>query len=427
MTTTSNVEELAISGGQPAVTAEPPPNRNHGPNEIGEEEINAVTEVLRSKSLFRFMKDRSTSPVAQFEEMFAQRIGADRVLAVNSGTSALIAAMIGIGISEGDEVLIPAYTYIATGAAAMALGAIPIVVEVDDSMTMDVRDIANKVSGRTKAVIPVHMRGKLCNMEAILAEAKRHGLKVLEDCAQAMGATYRGKAVGLWGDAGAYSMQQFKIITAAEGGIVVSNDTTTFDRASIYHDSAYAFWMDRTPGAIRSGTPVFLGENFRQSEVHGAIALEQLKKLDRILDRTRSIRIKIRDALAGLPGAQLETSYEEEGNCGISIGFFMEDEERARKMGDTLRAEGVACGSVFSRDVPNRHIFYHWDFLMEKRTPHENGFPWKGARDIEYSRAMCPQTLDLFERNTIIGITQIMSDDYVDQTCRAIEKVARLS
>ncbi len=415
---------LAINGGAKAVTAQPPENGLHGSNEIGEEEIRAVTEVLRGKSLFRFMKDRSSSPVAHFEDLFAERTGARHVLAVNSGTSALISGLVGIGVSQGDEVLIPSYTYIATGAAAMALGAIPVVVEIDDSMTMDPRDIAAKVTPRTRAIIPVHMRGKPCNMEAILTEARRFGLKVFEDCAQAMGGTYQGRALGLWGDAGAYSLQQYKIITAGEGGIVVTNDTSAFDRAAIYHDSAYAFWMSGKPGAIASGTPVFLGENYRQSEVHGAIALEQLKKLNRILSRTRSIRFKIKEALEKLPGARLEASNDEDGDCGISIGFHMDTQEDALRIAETLHAEGVPFGSVFSKQIPDRHIFYHWDFLMDKRTPHRNGFPWNGAADIAYTKEMCPQTLDLMARNSVMRITQIMSDEYVDQCCRAIEKVA---
>jgi dTDP-4-amino-4,6-dideoxygalactose transaminase len=418
-------KELAVNGGPKAVTAAPPENGLHGINEIGEEEIQAVTDVLRSKKIFRFMKDQSTSPVAHFEAMFAERTGAKHVLAVNSGTSALIAGLVGIGVSQGDEVLIPAYTYIATGAAVMALGAIPVVVEIDESMMMDPRDIAKKVTPRTTAVIPVHMRGKPCNMEAILAEARRFGLKVFEDCAQAMGGTYRGQALGLLGDAGEYSLQQYKIITAGEGGAVVSNDTTVFDRAAIYHDCAYAFWMSKTPGAIASGTPVFLGENFRQSEVHGAIALEQLKKLDGILNRTRAIRVKIKDALESLPGARLETFNDEEGDCGISIGFHMETREEAVRVAEMLRAEGVPFGSIFSKDIPDRHMFYHWDFLMDKRTPHTNGFPWNGAGEHEYSKEMCPQTLDLLERNVVMKITQIMSDDYIDQCCQGIEKVAR--
>lgn len=416
---------LAINGGAKAVTAPPPENGLHGINAVGEEEIRAVTEVLRRKSIFRFMKDSSTSPVANLEKRFAERTGAKHALAVNSGTSALISGLVGIGVSQGDEVLIPAYTYIATGAAVMALGAIPVVVEIDDSMMMDPLDIANKVTPRTTAVIPVHMRGKPCNMEAILAEARRFDLKVLEDCAQAMGGTYRGRALGLLGDAGAYSMQEFKIITAGEGGMVLSNDSTVFDPASIYHDSAYAFWMEGNPGALTSGTPVFLGENYRQSEVHGAIALEQLKKLDGILDRMRGIRFKIKEALEKLPGARLETSNDEEGDCGISIGFHMDTRDEAVRMAETLHAEGVPFGSVFSKQIPNRHIFYHWDFLIDKRTPHANGFPWKGACDYQYSRDMCPQTLDLLERNSVMRITQIMSDDYVDQCCRGIEKVAR--
>lgn len=271
-----NSEALAIHGGPRAVSAPAPESYLHGPQEIGEEEIQAVTDVLRSRNLFRFSKDPSKSPVAQFEALFAQKTGAKYVLAVNSGTSALISGLVGIGVSHGDEVLVPAYTYIATAAAVLALGAFPVIVEIDGSLTMDPDDLERKITPRTKAVIPVHMRGTPCNMARIVEIAERRGIAVLEDCAQANGATFRGKSVGTFGDAGAFSLQHFKIITAGEGGVVIANRKEVFDRAAIYHDSAYAFWMEgqaENDQAVQDWRKIcFTGENYRQSELHGAVA-----------------------------------------------------------------------------------------------------------------------------------------------------------
>ncbi len=243
---------------------------------------------MRGKNLFRFFKERKDSPVAQFEDLFAEKTRAKYVLAVNSGTSALISGMIGIGVSQGDEVLVPAYTYVATAAATLALGAIPVVVEIDGALTMDPDDIEKKITKKTKAIAPVHMRGVPCNMEKIMAIARKHNLVVIEDCAQANGGTYKGRSVGTWGHVGAFSLQHFKLITAGEGGAVITNDESVFNRAAIYHDSAYTFWMEGNAKGI-GGSPEkaeqwkrlgFLGENYRQSELHGAVAYEQLKKLD---------------------------------------------------------------------------------------------------------------------------------------------------
>lgn len=421
---TPTTEQLAAHGGPKTVTAERPVNYWLGPNEIGEEEIAAVTAVLREKNLFRFMKEPKNSPVAQFESLFAEMTGARHVLAVNSGTSALIAGLVGIGVGQGDEVLIPGYTYTATAAAVLALGAHPVITEIDESLTIDPNDIASKVSPRTKAIIPVHMRGKPCNMAAIVAAAEKHGLRVLEDVAQANGGTYRGTALGLLGDAGAYSLQHFKVITAGEGGAIITNNKSVLDRAAIYHDSAYAFWMEGTPRQLQAGTPVFFGENYRLSEVHGAIALEQLKKRDRILTRCRSIKRKFITAITTIPGATPEASNDDAGDCGISAGFLMENAERAKSVAELLKAEGVQCGTRFSKQVPDRHVFYHWEFLMEKSSPHANGFPLADS-DLRYTRDMCPQTLSVLERGVFLPVTQIMSDVFVDQTCQAIEKVAR--
>jgi dTDP-4-amino-4,6-dideoxygalactose transaminase len=373
--------------------------------------------------------------VARFEDLLAEKTGVKHVLAVNSGTSALIAGLVGVGVSQGDEVLVPGYTYIATAAAVLALGAFPVLVEIDGALTMDPDDIEGKITPRTKAILPVHMRGVACDMDRIMEIARRRGLRVLEDCAQANGGFYRGKALGAWGDAGAFSLQEFKIITAGEGGAVVSNDKLIFDRAAIYHDSAYQFWMEGTPRAVaQAGTAEawenvsFLGENYRQSEVHGAIAFEQLKKRDRILARTRSIKKKFRAACAQLPGGELEESHDLEGDCGISLALFLRNGAEAEELAKMLQAEGVFCGTRFSRQIPDRHVYYHWDYIMHRRSPHRNGFPWSTqdqSTRIEYTREMCPRTIAWLERAVIFVITQTMSDAYVEQCCAAIGKVAR--
>jgi len=428
----SSNPQLAINGGPKAVTADPPASWLHGPQEIGEEEIQAVIAVLKEKKLFRFWKGPGASTVGQFEALFAEKTGAKHVLAVNSGTSALIAGLVGIGVSQGDEVLVPAYTYIATAAAVLALGAYPIIVEIDASLTMDPADMEKKITSRTKAVVPVHMRGVPCAMDRIVEIARRHGLQVIEDCAQANGGAFRDKSLGMWGDVGAFSLQHFKIITAGEGGVVVTNRQDVMDRASIYHDSAFTFWLEYNQKNDEDNRRIrdmaFLGENYRQSELHGAVAFEQLKKRDRILERTRAIKRRLWDSFASIPGVQMEAVNDRDGDCGISLAFFTESEEKSQSLSETLRAEGVSCGTYLRRQIPDRHIFFHWNYIMEKRSPHLNGFPWSALekdRSIEYSKTMCPQTLSLLNRAIVMSITQVMTDAYVDDLCRAAEKVAR--
>jgi 8-amino-3,8-dideoxy-alpha-D-manno-octulosonate transaminase len=269
-------------------------------------------------------------------------------------------------------------------------------------------------------------------MDRIVGIAQRHRLGIVEDCAQANGGEFHGKALGTFGQAGAFSLQHYKIITAGEGGAVITDSKEVFERAAIFHDSAYAFWMERTAegtDAVQDWkNTCFLGENYRQSELHGALALEQLKKRDRILERTRAIKRRLWPACEAIPGAQMEAVHDREGDCGISLVFFMENPAGANAISEALRAEGVHCGTLFSKQIPDRHIFYHWDYVMKKRTPHRNGFPWISAERpcaIDYTVDMCPKSINWLERSVMMPITQVASDAYVDQVVRAIEKVAR--
>jgi len=425
-------ERPSAGGGERTVTAPAPATWQHGLAEIGKEEIAAVTRVLETRRLFRYGMERKDSYAARFEDLIAKKTGARHAIAMNSGTSALIAGLVGIGVSQGDEVLVPAYTYIATAAAVLALGAFPVIVEVDRSLTMDPADLEKKITPRSRAVIPVHMRGAVCDMRRILAVARRHKLKVLEDCAQANGATWRGRHVGTLGDAGAFSLQQSKVITAGEGGFVITNDRRVFERAAFYHDSALMFWMERqgTPAEQRRiRRESFLGQNFRMPELLGAVAYEQLKKRDRILARTRAIKRRLWAACEAAFGpAALESPNDRDGDCGLAMTLFRETPEQALELARRLQAEGVHCGTRFSKEVPDRHVYYYWNYVLEKRTPHRNGFPWVSRErpcEVRYDRDMCPQTLYWMERAVILPITQVMSGEYVRQVCAAIRKVGR--
>lgn len=415
--------KLALHGGAKAVRAAAPPNFLHGSQEIGREEIRAVTAVLRTRNLFRFFKKDVDSPTAHFEERFRKETGVRHALAVNSGTSALISGLVGLGVSTGDEVLVPAYTYIASAAAVLAVRAIPVLVEVDESLTMDPLDLARKVTRRSRCVMPVHMRGVPCRMREILRVAKRHRLKVLEDCAQANGGSYRSKMLGSLGDAGAFSLQHFKIITAGEGGVVTTNDRTVFERAACHHDSAYAFWKEKGM-RIRP----FLGENYRMSEMNGALALEQLRKRARILSRLRAIKRRFVETLSALPGIRLQDVPDPGGDCGLSAVFFAESPSRTRDLARALVAEGVRAGSMFNKGFPDRHVYYHWDYILQKRTPDAHGRPWRDPSRpcrVRYSRGMCPRTVDLLNRAVALPITQQMTDAYVRDCLRAVAKVLR--
>ena len=209
-------QELAIHGGTPA-KQNPDPPMYPGGMAIADEEEAGVLEVLRAKRLFRYYGPGETeSKASQLERAFAEKKGTCYAVAVTSGTAALVCGLQGIGIGPGDEVIVPAYTWIASAAAIVAAGGIPVIAEVDETLLLDPADVERKITPFTKAIMPVHMRGAPCRMDELMALANEHGLKVIEDVAQANGGSYKGRALGSFGDVGCFSLQFNKIITSGE-------------------------------------------------------------------------------------------------------------------------------------------------------------------------------------------------------------------
>ena len=236
MARVAEATRLAIEGGTPAVTS-PLPRMYPGGMRIGREEEEAVLEVLRSKRLFRYYGPTpGPSKVTELEEAFAAVIGTKHCAAVSSGSAALMCALAGLGVGPGDEVIVPAYTWIASASAVVAMGAVPILAEVDESLTLDPMDVRRKISPYTKAIIPVHMRGAPSQMDELMAIAREHKLPVLEDVAQADGGSYHGQRLGSVGDVGAFSLQFNKILTCGEGGMVTTNDDDILRRVLMYND-----------------------------------------------------------------------------------------------------------------------------------------------------------------------------------------------
>lgn len=258
---------------------------------IGKEEIEAVARAINSRDFFKI--NGSGREAYHFEEEWKAYTGTAYTLLMSSGYAALTAALTAMGIGPGDEVIVPGYTYIATALAVLEAGAIPVICECDAAMTIDVADAERKISQHTKAIIPVHIQGFPCDMDGVMALAKKHNLYVLEDACQADGGSYHGRALGTIGHAGAYSFNYFKVITAGEGGALSTNDRTIYERALIYHDaSAVAFFGDQLSDVTE---PLFGGTEFRISDITGAILREQLRKLPGILADLRRVKAEMRE------------------------------------------------------------------------------------------------------------------------------------
>ncbi len=423
MSAPADLEPLAIDGGEP-VRTEPLPFGPHGIHDVGDEEIAAVTKVLRRRKIFRYLErtdEEGTSEAAQLERAFCEFTGCAYAIGTTGGTTALIAGLVGIGVNVGDEVIMPAYTYIATPSACLTVGAIPVIAEIDGSLTIDPDDVRRKITPHTKAILPVDMIGLPCKMDEIMAIAREHDLRVLEDVAQACGGRYKGRPLGSIGNAGTFSLQHYKIITSGEGGMVVTNDQETYYRTACRHDSAMCFWDPQM--AFKP----FAGENFRMCDLRGALGLVQFGRMAGILDHTRRIKRRILDQIRDLPILRPCPVNDEDGDCGISLVLTTDSVELSRRVSEALTAEGIGNGTKHNEGFPDRHIYCYWDYVMDKHSHDASGWPWTCPQykgNVAYSRDMCPQTLDVLGRAISIGITQRFTESDADDVARAIRKVA---
>ncbi len=364
---------------------------------IGKEEIAELTKVIETRSMFKVNNGLKESE--QVEEKLRKLFGVDYPIFMTSGHAGLASALIGLGIGPGDEVIVPAYTYIASAMAVVAAGAIPVIAESDDSLTIDPIDVEKKITKHTKAIMPVHIQGFPCNMDAIMALAKKYNLYVIEDACQADGGAYKGKRLGTIGDAGALSFNYFKIISSGEGGALLTNRKEVFERGLIYQDaSAVAFFGDQMSGFTTEG---FCGSEFRSNELCAAVMNVQLDRMDGILTDLRANKKYIMDALSDV--AEFIPSNDIEGDCGTTVAFQFDSAEKADAFS---KAQGVA-GTVPINT--GKHIYKHWTPIMEKRGafhPLMDPFKMEANKDIipDYREDMCPATLDRLSKVVYVGV-----------------------
>lgn len=389
---------------------------------IGAEEEAAVVEVLRSKRLFRYYGPHpGPSQADAFEKAFATRMASPYCIAVSSGTSALCCGLAALGIGPGDEVIVPAFTWIASASAVVAVGAVPVVADIDASLTLDPEDVERKISPHTKAIMAVHMRGAPCRMDRIMEVARRHNLHVIEDVAQAVGGTFDGQALGTIGHVGAYSFQFNKIITAGEGGMVATRDVGLHQRALIYHDVAAAQRHDFPNAAELPGLTL------RMSELHAAVLLAQLGKLDAILADMRARQRQLREMLAD-SGIELtfRTRHDPRGDTGVCLVFFAETAARAKAMVAALKKTGIWALVLYDAAEVDYHVYTHWTAIVEKRAWSASGGPWRHhPRDVDYSPQTCAASLELLSRAVHIDISPDLTDSQTRHLGKALVRVLK--
>jgi dTDP-4-amino-4,6-dideoxygalactose transaminase len=359
---------------------------------VGVREVTAALRVLARGELARY-GSQSVSEVQRFEDELRAAIGVQHALAVNSGTSALVCALVGAGIGPGDEVLVPAYTWVSTAAAPLAVGAVPVLVDIDESLTMDPVDLKRKITPHSRAVIPVHMINLVCDMDTITGVAAEHSLVVIEDACQAIGVTYRGRAAGSIGHAGAFSFNQHKNIRSGEGGAVLTDDARLFARAGMYHDvGSY-----ERPGWVESEVPLLVGQNFRMPELSAAVLRPQLGRLGRQMARRRERRRLVLDELAAGTWGGFSVAPHHDPGAAVGLALTFED---------PAAAQAFAAGRGARRLIDTgRHVHTNWRSIRAREPVHPRFDPYAWAhREIDQAAPDCPRTLDLLARTCTVEL-----------------------
>ena len=390
---------------------------------IGAEEEALVLEVLRRKAPNRYYGlDPAVPPLmaAQLEKEFREYIGVDYALAVTSGTAALEVGMAAAGIGPGDEVIVTAWSWIACFTSIVRVGARPVLAEIDESLNMPASEIGRLATPRTKAVVVVHYQGVAAEIDAIVLEAHRRGIFVIEDCAQSMGTRYRGRQIGSWGDLATFSFQSNKVATSGEGGMVTTRDRRLYERAVRFHDLGN--YRPYHAAIAAPAEPAFSGDQFRMSEITAAVALAQFRKVDRIREHCRRLSGAIMARVAGLPGLVPRRIPDPEGAFGFELYFFMRDAEHVADFRSRLDALNVNCGQR-----TGTYPQYNRDYVKTGLAHTPAASPFRAFREWPapgYRAEDFPRTEDLTKRFLAIPIGWLYTDADADHIAASFIAVA---
>lgn len=361
---------------------------------FGQPEVDAVAQVAFSGRLFRY---QAKGQCGRFERRFARMLGAPHARMTASGTIALTAALVGAGIGPGDEVLVPAHTFMASALAVLGAGAIPVIVDVDESITMDPAATADAVGPRTRAIMPVHMWGTVCDMNALMRVSRRRKLVVIEDCAQCVGGVYRGRKVGTFGRAAGFSFNYYKNMTCGEGGLVVTADKATHQRAECFVDPCMFYWTGR-----KEDFRPYCAVGARSSEFEGAMLNAQLDRLPGMLRQLRRAKAQLLNLVAPLaPNLKPAPNHSPDGECASHALFNLPSAAEAEQFSELAKV------TLLSRT--GRHNYTEWDPILDGRGSHHPALdpfrlPANRRCRKKYCKDMLPDSLAIVSRSVMVGL-----------------------
>jgi dTDP-4-amino-4,6-dideoxygalactose transaminase len=383
----------------------------------GEEEIEAIARVIRTNALFRYGIGQECD---RFEKRYAAHLGVAHFALAASGSNALVAAMVAVGLGPGDEVLIPAHTYLATATSVLAAGAIPVIVDIDESITIDPAAVEAAIGPCTRAVVPVHMWGAACNLDAIMEIASRRGLMVIEDACQGVGGGYKGRKFGSIGHIGAFSFNYYKNMSSGEGGGVSVNDGGLAKRVRGAIDPCHYYWNGRD----EENKP-FAGNGARASELMGAMLNVQLDRLDAMIAAMRAERRAILKGTASLDNLGLRSSpmHSPDHDCAAQVMYTLPSAEAARRF-------ALMCPSVIAGKT-GRHTYTEWDqVLVGAGAAHPAMNPFNMPANAQcrktYARDMCAKSLDILNRTVMVATHPKHSEREIADIIHNIGMAARV-
>jgi dTDP-4-amino-4,6-dideoxygalactose transaminase len=378
------------------------PREFPGVHYYGPDEEAAAVRVIRQRSPFRYYGASFLAEADSLEKEFAARIGRRYAQGTSSCTNGLASAMAALGIGPGQEVLLPGFFWVATVAAVIRCGGVPVLVEVNESFTMDPEDLERKITPHSRLIVPIHMAGAACNMPAIMEIARRRVIPVLEDCAQANGASLAGSPVGTFGDMAVFSFQMNKNITAGEGGMIVTDNEQLWLRANAAHDVGVP-WLGGSP--VTDSEHVMFGAGARMSELTAAVVRVQLRKLDAIVAHMRASKYRIQEAIVGLRGLQWRRIADPDGDSGPFIIAMLADADAAARLAGQAGSRGLNCTRLHEYGL---HVYYNVRALVEKRSHSADGFPWTHPANMplvrDYHHGALPRTDALLARSVILPV-----------------------
>lgn len=385
---------------------------------FGKEEKEQVMEVLEKGVLFRYNHDNERNGIwkaKQFEKEFAEYHGIKHCHMVTSGTAADSLSITAVGVGAGDEVIVPPFTFIAPVEAVINVGAVPVFAEVDETLCLTAKSIEAAITPKTKAVLLVHMVGAMAQIDEIVAVCKKHNLILIEDAAQSLGGSFKGKMLGTFGNIGCFSFDFFKLVTAGEGGAIITNDDDIYETAHTYSDHGHSHQGNNRGAEAHA----ILGTNFRISELHAAVGLAQFRKLDYMLEKLRGNKKVLKDYLKKFPQITFRPIPDESGDSATVLNFFFPTQKEAERVAGELAKGGVASAYWYNN---NYHFIKNWDHLKECRVAGPVGMQFLD-KPQDYKSLELPQSYDIIGRLVSINMKITTTQEQLQAICKTFDKV----